>query len=405
MRWFASRPPDVGNQTRAVLSDAQHGTAPAVAAAAFQTRQPDAAGNGALMRTGPVALAFIGDRDAVARLAADAAALTHPHPDSVDACVLWSLAIEQAITTARPDEPFDWCTAIRAGLAHIEPARRTLWTSRLDDAAGRDPADFHRSNGWVVGAFQAASRRSPRPLATITGCRATTSPRRCGRRHAPAATPTPWPPSPAPCSAHDGARQPSRWHGAGASTADAPTTRRQCRASNSTRSPAWPCAPVAPTRKAGPASRRWATAPRQARHVELDGAWFGNHAGLGTAVDAGATVVVSLCRMGADDVPAGIEHHTIGLIDSDLDDNPNITHVLLDTAQTIGDLVDDGEHVFVHCVHAEHRAPTMAAAYLITRGADSETAIRRARTALGGAPQPFMRDALIQVEQIVRTTT
>ena len=75
---------------------------------------------------------------------------------------------------------------------------------------------------------------------------------------------------------------------------------------------------------------------RGARRVQLDGAWFGNYGGLGAAVDAGATVVVSLCRMGIDDVPDTVEHHTIGLIDSDLDDNPNLTHVLLDTAQTIG---------------------------------------------------------------------
>src|SRR4051812_19736994 len=73
VQWFASRPTDVGNQTRSVLSEALGGTPPAFAAAAFQARRPDAAGNGSLMRTGPVALACIGDRDAVARLAADAA--------------------------------------------------------------------------------------------------------------------------------------------------------------------------------------------------------------------------------------------------------------------------------------------------------------------------------------------
>ena len=91
----------------------------AEAAAPTSRSDPDAAGNGALMRTGPVALAHLGDRDAVAALAADVASLTHPHPDSVHACVLWSLAIERAITTASPDEEFDWRAAVLAGLDHV----------------------------------------------------------------------------------------------------------------------------------------------------------------------------------------------------------------------------------------------------------------------------------------------
>ena len=106
--------------------------------------------------------------------------------------------------------------------------------------------------------------------------------------------------------------------------------------------------------------------------------------------------------MGDADVPEGVEHHTIGLVDTDVADNPNIAHVLADTARTVADLADAGERVFVHCAHAEHRAPTLAAAYLVVRGADVETAVRRAREALGGAPQPFMRDALAEVERISR---
>ena len=157
VRWYTSGPRDVGNQTRAVLGDAaRHGSSPRAAAETFQQRRPDAAGNGALMRTGPVALAALGDREAVARLATAVAELTHPHPDSVEACVLWSLAIERAIITARPDQPFDWVAAVAAGLDHVDTGRRDLWRSRIDEAAGRDPTDFHHNNGWVVAAFQAA---------------------------------------------------------------------------------------------------------------------------------------------------------------------------------------------------------------------------------------------------------
>ncbi|MFT4088540.1 MAG: ADP-ribosylglycohydrolase family protein, partial [Gordonia sp. (in: high G+C Gram-positive bacteria)] len=80
--WFASNPPDVGNQTRAVLStrglaeSATPGTALGKAALAVQKAAPDRAGNGALMRTAPVALAHLGDRAEMAEAARAVAALT-----------------------------------------------------------------------------------------------------------------------------------------------------------------------------------------------------------------------------------------------------------------------------------------------------------------------------------------
>ena len=140
-----------------------------------------------------------------------------------------------------------------------------------------------------------------------------------------------------------------------------------------------------------------------ARCVELDGASFGNAGGVRDAVDGGATVVVSLCRMGTADVPDDVEHHTVGLIDTTAADNPNAAFVLLDTARTIGELAAAGERVFTHCVRAEHRAPSMAAAYLISRGVDAETAITSASHALGGAPSAFLRDALMEVERVLTT--
>jgi ADP-ribosyl-[dinitrogen reductase] hydrolase len=128
---------------------------------------------------------------------------------------------------------------------------------------------------------------------------------------------------------------------------------------------------------------------------------FGNFGGTVHAVDDAATVVVSLCRMGTGDVPQGVEHHTVGLIDTTAADNPNAAFLLLDTARTIGALTDAGECVFTHCVRAEHRAPSMAAAYLITRGVDVHTAIARAGEALGGSPCPFLGDALPDVSRVI----
>mgnify|MGYP001085765625 CR=1 FL=1 len=159
--WFASDPPDVGNQTRHVLSS---GGSLAAAAAAFCVERPHAAGNGSLMRTGPIALAHPGDPGAIAALARAVSSLTHAHDDCVDACVLWSVAIDHAIHHAPPSgRAYDWLAGIRAGLDHLPPERRERWTALVEEAYASDPRRFER-NGWVVHAFQAA-------LATISSTR------------------------------------------------------------------------------------------------------------------------------------------------------------------------------------------------------------------------------------------
>jgi hypothetical protein len=385
-----------------VLGDAaSQGSSPRDAAQLFQRRRPEAAGNGALMRTGPVALATLGDRGAVARLATAVAELTHPHPDSVEACVLWSLAIERAIITARPDQPFDWVAAVAAGLDYVDAARRDLWRTRIDEAAGRDPTDFHHNNGWVVAAFQAA-------LAAITSTadeahalpcdHLTAALRRVARSGGDTDT----------VAAIAGALLGARW----GATAVPLTWRRRLHGRRIYGEPALTADDLdamarlavrggRPDPSGWPGVARLDYGPMPSRCVELDGAWFGNVGGIGDAADGGATVVVSLCRMGTDDVPQGVEHHTVGLIDTTAADNPNAAFVLLDTARTIGDLAAAGERVFTHCVRAEHRAPSMAAAYLITRGIDVETAIARAGEALGGTPSRFLRDALADVSRII----
>ena len=155
LAWFESGPADVGNQTRSVLGAAFEPGDLAACAAAYLDADPGGAGNGALMRNTPVALTALGDRDLVAERAAAVASLTHAHRDSVAACVLWSLAIEEAITASDPDEPFDWEAVLRRGLDHVAEDRRECWTKIIDKAVEGPPGRF-TPNGWVVTAFQAA---------------------------------------------------------------------------------------------------------------------------------------------------------------------------------------------------------------------------------------------------------
>ena len=403
IEWFASSPRDVGVQTASVLRRARYGLPLRDAAAAYQAEQPDAAGNGALMRTGPVALAHLGDRSAIAELAREVAALTHPHPDSLEACVLWSLAVERAIATAAPGEPFDWCAAVTDGLEYVRADRRDEWRNRIDEAIGRHPSEWYRANGWVVAALQAALgaiTSTPVPD-TATPCTHLAEALRLVAR-AGGDTDTVGAIAGALLGARWGATAvPLVWRRSlnGRRTYDHPSlsgddidamARLAVRGGN-TDSIGWPGEEHLVARYV----EDWGVPPHR---VELDGAWFGTVADLEGALADGADVVVSLCRMGTADVPPSVAHLMVGLIDSNPADNPNLVHVLQDTARTMADLVDAGERVFVHCVAGENRAPSLAAAYLRTRGAAPDEAVERAAAALGNHPKPFLVAAVAQVE-------
>jgi len=143
---------DVGAQTRTVLAEAAaHGRPTAAtctaAATALHARTGRSGGNGSLMRTAPVALAYLDDVDALAHAARAVSDLTHHDPDAGDACVLWCAAIRHAVLTGELD--------VLVGLDLLPAERRTRWTTLVAEAERRQPAEFEH-NGWVVEAFQAA---------------------------------------------------------------------------------------------------------------------------------------------------------------------------------------------------------------------------------------------------------
>ena len=155
LAWYASSPPDVGIQTSSVLSSAQNGAELIKAGHEFYANNPDRSGNGGLMRTGPVALSGLGDREVVAESAAAIAALTHAHHDSTAACVLWSLAIEEAIMTASDNTVFEWERAVRNGLKYLDEDTASRWDTIIY-AAVQGPSGLFNPNGFALGAFMAA---------------------------------------------------------------------------------------------------------------------------------------------------------------------------------------------------------------------------------------------------------
>lgn len=150
--WYRQGPADVGTQTASVLSRQEPGPGSADRlrrrALEVHRRTGRSGGNGSLMRTGPVALAHLGDPVAVVEAAEAVSALTHWDPEAGEACAIWCLAIETAVVTGRSD------VTARMHLLRDDSSRR--WIPRLEEAARLGPAAYASSNGWVVAALQGA---------------------------------------------------------------------------------------------------------------------------------------------------------------------------------------------------------------------------------------------------------
>ncbi len=143
---------DAGVHTRRVLSEMTKPSSVDLRISAYKVHQETgrSAGNGTLMRTPPVALAYLDAPDGAARTATAARAvsgLTHFDADAGDACVVWSLAVRSAIL----DGAVDW----KAALTALPEDRQPRWKELLREASSAQPEAFP-DNGWVVHAFQAA---------------------------------------------------------------------------------------------------------------------------------------------------------------------------------------------------------------------------------------------------------
>lgn len=376
---WAKAAPDVGIQLRAVLSRTEP-TASAVRAVAkaHHERQGRSAGNGSLMRTAPVALAFLHDSAALAEAARLVSGLTHYEADAGDACVLWCLAIRHAVLEGELD--------VRIGLAALPADRRDLWESRFAVAETSVPSDFAR-NGWVVEALQGAwSAITTTTAADATQLRLSLEAAVRGGRDTDTV------------AAIAGGLLGARW---GASAVPA-SWRRIVHG--------WPGLTAAELVRLGSGAE---TATRfdyaylgdvstLVRHPHDDGVWLGAAGALDT-LPAEIDAVVSLCRVGTAQVPAHIRHHVeVRLIDKNdpaENPNPNLDFVLLDTVNAIAALRAEGRTVLVHCAQAQSRTPSVAALYAALHGGvPIERALAEVVAALPAAnPQRFLRDAIVRL--------
>lgn len=343
---------DIGVQTSSVLSSAAGSGSTAAAAreaaAAHHRSGGRSGGNGSLMRTAPVALAYLDDEAALVQAARAISVLTHYDPEAADACVLWCAAIRHAVLTGELD--------VRIGLGHIDAERRTLWEDRIVEAENSRPRDFTR-NGWVVHALQGAwsaivttavpgddpaagtFRADHLRLALEAAVRgghdtdtvAAIAGGLLGAAHGASAVPAHW------------RRILHGWPGL-----RTPDLIRLATAIATGPS-------QAPVDYTG-----WGGTEALARHPHDDGVWIGGVDALLHRPD-GVDAVVSLCRIPEVEL-GGIECVEVRLIDR-VDANPHLDFVLLDSVRAVEELRAQGRTVLLHCVSAQSRTPTVAALY------------------------------------------
>ena len=379
---------DVGVQTRAVLRSAVNsGSVTAESVLAASRRYADtherSAGNGSLMRTAPVALAYLHDEVAMASAARVISDLTHADDQAGDACVLWCAAIRHAVLTGEFD--------VRVGMPLLPEGRRDEWLELIHEAE-TTPAPSFVHNGWVVHAFQAAWSAIVRTaiphddpasdsyaaehlqLALEAAVRvghdtdtvAAIAGSLLGGRWGLSAVPSQW------------RRVVHGWPGL---TARDLAALGSVVARGGVDQSGWPN--VSRVDYSGYGARGRLTVHPHDSGVLLGDAADAEHPPA--EVDA----IVSLCRVGRDVAPGvpDSERIEVWLIDkSHPDENLNLDFVLADTADVIAALRAEGHTVLVHCVAAQSRTPTVGAAYSIRHlGIPADRAVAEVCAALPDA--------------------
>jgi ADP-ribosyl-[dinitrogen reductase] hydrolase len=353
--WYDSGPTDIGNQTRAVLFQRDSSAAAMTRTAAAVSGRK--AGNGSLMRTAPVALAYLDDAESAVEAAAEVSALTHDDPRATQACRLWTYAIRHAVLYGNFD-------GAREFLRHADDDTRGFWTERLDEAQTGRPTDFP-NNGWVVHALQVAwsaitNSADDGPLHLQ---RALVECVRAGHD-----TDTTAAIAGGLLGARWGASAvPARWrrllHGYPGLRARDLVALAMTTVQGGDDTSGWPS--IARLRYPGLATGKVTAHPQDSGVFLGDAAaaWSGRY-------DA----VVSLCRMGSETLDA--EHIEFWLVDQGRAANPNLGFVLRDAARTVQALRTEGKTVLVHCAQGRSRTPSVGAAYSMLLGRDPRNVLK-----------------------------
>ncbi|WP_146362812.1 ADP-ribosylglycohydrolase family protein [Arthrobacter yangruifuii] len=397
---WAAEAKDVGAQTSNVIHAARHAAAAAGrsdvtaedfthAAQVFHDRAGRSGGNGSLMRTAPLALAYLHREPAELMAQAGVlSALTHVEDDAQEACGLWCVAIREAVLTGQLE--------IRTGLPLLPPDRAALWLERIETAEASRPRDFAK-NGWVVEALQGAwsaisttraGSNGPDHLRAAleeavrggndTDTVAAIAGSLLGAAYGFSAVPFEW------------RRNLHGWPGL--PTRDLMTLGVELAGGNGRQTDAWPRTPHFDY-------SGWDRTDVLVQHPDDDGVWLGGVGALGRTAELGIDAVVSLCRLGTDDVSGMTPENqaTFWLVDSaSPDSNSHTAFVLREAAAAVERFRAEGKTVLLHCVRAESRTPTVAALYgARAAGLTPLESLEHVRRVLPNAyPNPAFREVL-----------
>ena len=356
---------------------------------AIHTRTGRSGGNGSLMRIGPLALGYLAPESerALQSAAERVTRVTHWESDNGAAVTIWALMIRRAILTGKLDDR--GVTDLVADGA----GRHSRWFRLIDEArAATHPREFSDGNGWVVKAFQAAliavegatdfrdaiyravrGGRDTDTVAAIAGALA-------GAKWGASQIPLSW------------QRHIHGWPGYNAN--DLARLAILAARRGASDSAGWPAGDSV----LNPHFRH----TDAVRHPFDDGVWLGSQSAL-SKLPSSVSAVVSLGRLGASEVPAGIESIRVWLIDTP-GENLNLDATLADATDVIAELRAEGKEVFVHCAEARSRTSAVAALYAARhRGVPLDAAWRALDGRHGNGalphydPAPFLQDAVARI--------
>ena len=404
LEWYFSpaREKDIGIHTSQVMRQITDSEADNLAdrfttvAIQKEDRNPGTSGgNGALMRTAAVALAKLSNEQELVDTAIKTAMLTHADLRSAQAAAVWCLAIKEAIQTesfTSQQDLEDLKNNIIEAIERTMPNESAFWKEQLDSATGRDPREFTSGNGYSVQTLKcawAAITHTPIPqsLPAQHFANALEEAVRAGNDADTVA-----------CVAGSLLAAmwglsaiPARWRAQIHGWPNMRDRDLQALALNIVNKPdnnqiknQWPNINHMDYSS-------WSGTDTIAVHpydnqVILSGFYAANGT-VETPFDIDA--VVSLCRMGTEDVnnlnlrPG--YHVEIRIIDIP-GDNAHAELTLADAADTVAYFRSQGKTVLLHCVAAQSRTPTVAALYAIRhKNIDPQTAFNQVNQALSNA--------------------
>jgi ADP-ribosyl-[dinitrogen reductase] hydrolase len=149
LKWYKTRPKGIGKTTGESLKRLSKGEPWRTASShVYSKRNHSSAGNGAMLRSIPIALRYTFDCASLITLSADSAMITHADPLATSGVVLLNMMISRLLETEEKD-PRAYC------IERLFGTQQNVWKPILDEVDYLEVEDLIAS-GFVVDTLQSA---------------------------------------------------------------------------------------------------------------------------------------------------------------------------------------------------------------------------------------------------------